>query len=488
MSNKKVFFGLLSILIALGILISLTVYTMIPHIEGAGLFFLGVICALVLTAAVICGIALYKIRSEKASGLPELKTVPVNRYHESVFSLRDELLFDRILIRVIKGTCDDSDTLAYEQLIRNLTSLDLNKSQFRLVIFMPDTQLNNTYALYRACSNYFTEAANGHLKLYFLEIDGFLVAICFPMEGDVFEEQSSWLEMTRYINYVRYKIDETYDITLHISAGGRHTTVNGLAKAYNEALIANKYQEIFEDDSSIVFYNNLEKDDTNNPATYDDIWYDTERKLIAAVVNTDFSEARREMENLCDQIEACSPDTFHLVKYRAFGVINSICIEISKNLVFQKELLNLRSLYSISASGNISELIRSFRQSYTMIENILIAGNESSDLNVSKRIKDIQQFIRDHYSDTDLSVVYIADKFHITPAYLYRIFKKEINIGPAEYLQRVRIEAAKKLLLQQEMSIHEISEAVGYQYILTFNRTFKKHTGITPTQFIEQNS
>ena len=81
----------------------------------------------------------------------------------------------------------------------------------------------------------------------------------------------------------------------------------------------------------------------------------------------------------------------------------------------------------------------------------------------------------------------VADKFRLTPAYLSRLFKKEMGRGPAEYLQKIRIEAAKNLLVNTDMTIKEISEKVGYQYVLTLNRAFKKFEGITPSQYLARH-
>lgn len=93
-------------------------------------------------------------------------------------------------------------------------------------------------------------------------------------------------------------------------------------------------------------------------------------------------------------------------------------------------------------------------------------------------------YLKNNYSNPDLSMLGVADEFQISPAYLSRLFKKEMGIGPAAYLQKIRIEAVKELLLSSDMTIKDISEAVGYQYVLTLNRAFKKFEGITPSQYI----
>lgn len=66
---------------------------------------------------------------------------------------------------------------------------------------------------------------------------------------------------------------------------------------------------------------------------------------------------------------------------------------------------------------------------------------------------------------------------------LVRRFKGVTGITPIEYLQKTRMEAAKKLLEQSRFSILEIMLRVGYNDLKTFRQLFKKHTGMTPTAY-----
>jgi len=64
-----------------------------------------------------------------------------------------------------------------------------------------------------------------------------------------------------------------------------------------------------------------------------------------------------------------------------------------------------------------------------------------------------------------------------------RRFKAATGNVPREYLQRVRIEAAKKALEAAERSISEVARAVGYGDLVAFRRLFLRWTGLNPSDY-----
>jgi transcriptional regulator GlxA family with amidase domain len=97
-------------------------------------------------------------------------------------------------------------------------------------------------------------------------------------------------------------------------------------------------------------------------------------------------------------------------------------------------------------------------------------------------IKNAQDFIEAHYEDK-LTVDSIADQFNVTRRTFERRFKKATYLTVAEYIQHVKIEAAKKQLETGRRSITEVMLAVGYSDTQTFRDVFKKITGMTPVDY-----
>ncbi|MGS2741618.1 GlxA family transcriptional regulator [Sinomicrobium sp. M5D2P17] len=99
-----------------------------------------------------------------------------------------------------------------------------------------------------------------------------------------------------------------------------------------------------------------------------------------------------------------------------------------------------------------------------------------------KEILRIQKYIEENYN-AQVSVEDIAEKANMSKRNFVRRFKNATQNTPLEYLQRVKIEAAKKALERSAESIHSVVYDVGYNDLKTFRKIFKRVTGLTPQDY-----
>lgn len=97
-------------------------------------------------------------------------------------------------------------------------------------------------------------------------------------------------------------------------------------------------------------------------------------------------------------------------------------------------------------------------------------------------IKEAQTYIEHHYKDK-LTVDHLAHQFNMTRRTFERRFKKATRNTVAEYIQRVKIEGAKKQLEVGRKTINEVMINVGYSDTQTFRNIFKRITGLTPVDY-----
>lgn len=97
-------------------------------------------------------------------------------------------------------------------------------------------------------------------------------------------------------------------------------------------------------------------------------------------------------------------------------------------------------------------------------------------------IKKVQEFIETNYT-TKMSVSQLAQIFAFSRRSLERRFKKATTNTVSEYIQRVKVEAAKKNLEKNHKNVNEVMYDVGYSDAKTFRSTFRKFTGISPVQY-----
>ena len=97
-------------------------------------------------------------------------------------------------------------------------------------------------------------------------------------------------------------------------------------------------------------------------------------------------------------------------------------------------------------------------------------------------IKQAQEFIEKNITER-ISVEELAIRYAIGKRHFIRRFKKATNNTPIEYIQRVKIEAAKKQLENSHKNVNEVMYDVGYSDVKAFRTVFKKITGLSPIEY-----
>ncbi len=150
--------------------------------------------------------------------------------------------------------------------------------------------------------------------------------------------------------------------------------------------------------------------------------------------------------------------------------------DIPSTEVFDEKLSYYDFLYCFDTVSHLKEsLDYVFDRLY---ERVDIPGEET----VQKTIR----YIRNHI-DQEILVTEIAEYVSLNPVYLTRAFKKATGYSLKRFIENEKIEAAKNLLATTDLSISVISGHVGYANYSNFTRSFKLLTGLTPSEYREQN-
>lgn len=98
------------------------------------------------------------------------------------------------------------------------------------------------------------------------------------------------------------------------------------------------------------------------------------------------------------------------------------------------------------------------------------------------KLKAAIAYINDNL-DQNLSLAEIAAIAQMSPHYFATLFKQSTGIAPHQYITQCRVERAKHLLRQQELSVIQVSQLVGFQSQSHFAKVFRKYIGVTPQVF-----
>ena len=101
----------------------------------------------------------------------------------------------------------------------------------------------------------------------------------------------------------------------------------------------------------------------------------------------------------------------------------------------------------------------------------------------SKYVQEAMDYISRHYNEPDISIGTVAKSLNISEGYLSHTFKKETDCTLLNYLTRYRIHKAMAYLQDCRVKVYEVAEQVGYRDIAYFSSTFKKFTGMTPSEY-----
>ncbi len=101
----------------------------------------------------------------------------------------------------------------------------------------------------------------------------------------------------------------------------------------------------------------------------------------------------------------------------------------------------------------------------------------------SKYVLEAMDYIGKHYQDPNISISDIALDLGISEGHLSRTFKKETDYTLLNYLTRYRIHKAMELLRDCRVKVYEVAAQVGYRDITYFSATFKRVTGVTPSEY-----
>jgi len=128
---------------------------------------------------------------------------------------------------------------------------------------------------------------------------------------------------------------------------------------------------------------------------------------------------------------------------------------------------------------------------YALAELLAIAsryneGRENAETgfqdSVNKTVAEAAAYINNNYAE-DITLSALAARFYISPCYLSRTFKRVTGSSFVDYLNGVRIKESRRLLLQTDMKISAIADAVGYKSATHFGRAFKAALGISALEY-----
>jgi two-component system response regulator YesN len=290
------------------------------------------------------------------------------------------------------------------------------------------------------------------------------------------KQQLDYDDRTYLIEKVRKLIrDLTKRVDVQFKVGiGSVAPLNRLGESYKEALNATHNSK-----GRVTHAN-----DISVGCEYgDDYPIETERLLFDMIEKGNLEGSKTEANHFFDWMIEQYPDCEMDIKLKVLEFIlfaeQKAFLSGGMIYYFRYRKDYLKTLIQIN---NYEQLRKWFIDKVTEACRNIISKREEQTSGIIARAK---AFMEENYSK-DISLDDVSRIVDISPYYFSKLFKEVTGENFIEYLTNIRIEEAKKLLQNRELSIKNICVDTGYSDPNYFSRIFKKQVGITPTEYRER--
>ena len=146
--------------------------------------------------------------------------------------------------------------------------------------------------------------------------------------------------------------------------------------------------------------------------------------------------------------------------------------------------LDAEKLMDCVNAGDNSAIIAVFE---TYVDDICSFVNKGSLGHMDTMVDKVNAIIADNYTNTEFNVNMIADMLNVNANYLSAIYKRKTDMNILDNIRALRVKEAKRLIVETSIPLENIAKQAGFGSITTFNRVFKKFTGISPGIYRNMN-
>lgn len=408
---------------------------------------------------------------------------------------QDKIIRSSFLTRLLKGRLDNKIPIADEL---SAFKMKFESDDFSVILlyienfdnFLADDKsmdINEKYKLIQfIIANVVEEIACQKHRGFVCEVDNVIACLVNFNENDSVDKKN---ELHRIASEAQDFILRKFNIHLTISISGIHTGTREIAISYNEALEALEYK-IVVGSAEIIHFEDIDHEhDVNIRCSY---YYPLhlEQHLINCAKVGDFESARHSLLNIFDSNLKNSQVSAQIVKCLMFDMAGTMLKTLNEacdvpGSPFVEELNPVERLTSCKSIKEMKgEMTKILEQvcNYTRLRMKSNMSNQRESA-VKGLNNDIIRYIEENYTDINLNISMIGERFKLTPTYLSKLFKDQSGESLLDYIGKVRVEKAKQLLSDNNYNILDVAEAVGFINSNAFIRAFKRYEGVTPGKY-----
>ena len=168
---------------------------------------------------------------------------------------------------------------------------------------------------------------------------------------------------------------------------------------------------------------------------------------------------------------------------------DTLCVIVSgySDFEYMKAAIRNSAVDYLLKPVNPEELHRLLQR----LESALLAREEKMaprrEGDASALAEQVRLYLQENY-DKQVDFSSLADSLAVSAPYLSKLFHERTGKSPSRYLTDIRMNQAKKLLMDSSLTVREIAARVGYPDPFHFSRNFKNAAGVSPVQYREERA
>ena len=332
--------------------------------------------------------------------------------------------------------------------------------------------LKSSNSIRSAMINIANEVFKGIAKVDGTSIESGSVLLIFS-EFDISIQQN---ELKLLFEKLMEIVEKKFDFTFTIALSHRKAFEN-IHELYNTSNDIINYRFLL-GHKSILFPSQITENEENDYEYPSDLEYNINKFIL----NEDWEKVEKYVRNLLKDLYKCS---FNNAKYAIFRLTYSIQITIStlklKNNIEITDTLNLEK--TLLECETLDDTIIYFENIFQNMKTTSFQNVNEMQEKYSKVIDEVCIYIKENYSDYNLSLDSISEKFIMSPITLGRSFRKIKGTPVFNYITDVRINNAEYFLTTTDMTTKEIAEVCGFANSSYFFTIFRKYYNTTPREY-----
>lgn len=270
------------------------------------------------------------------------------------------------------------------------------------------------------------------------------------------------------------------NLNLFVGISAFHSGIEELPKAYNESVQVLAYQAFWGSSAEgIGLYDN--ESANGEKWVEESLMLEDHRRLYNLMSTKQFDKAAVLLDEMMDKLLIKDVRFTELNQSRMMGLLDVFSMSLRK-LFGNKDEAFLNALQPeerLMREKSVSSARKTMREIFREIVSYV---TEKADAEKPAWIRKAILEIEENYANPNLSLSYLSEELDMNLSYMGRTFKQYMGCSVPDYIHKVRIREARRLL-QEGVSVKNVAEQVGYLDSKALIRIFKKQEGITPGQF-----